>query len=1414
MPLLLTHRGKVGADTKTYLYLNPGKLLSRSLQMWDPGVGLGTVTHQNIGYLFPMGPYYAVMDWLGLPDWIAQRIWMGSVIFLAGLGVRYLLKTLAWDGAGVTVASFAYALSPYLLHYIYKHSVILLPFTALPWLMAFTARSLRHGGWRYPSLFALVALASGGINATSLLLVLVGPLLWVLHAIFVEREITIRRALLPLLRIGLLTSVTSLWWIAGLTLQGGYGIDILRYTETYKTVASASTAPEVFRGFGYWFFYGTDALGPWFKAAVTETQSLPAVALSFAVPIMAVVAALLTRFRYRVLFVGLAVAGMVISVGGSPFGSSTIYGRIFTAFTGTESGLAMRSSPRAIPLWALAGSVFLGAGVAALTRWRPRWRLAYAGLALVAVGANLSPLWMGRMIDPYLERPEDVPAYWTAAGRYLDTGDPATRVVELPGIDFANYRWGSTVDPITPGLTDRDLSARELVPWGSPASADLTNAFDAPFQDASVDPSSLNQLLDVLRAGDVVARNDLAYERFRTPRPRSVLDWLTRGEIGTAKSFGPTTPNVAGPPKPMIDDTELATPDAAPYPAKVQVYRRDSRPIVDAAATTPTIVSGSGMGLVNLAEAGRLDGATTLYSGTVSDQPSLLRRLLGAGARLVVTDSNRKAAQRWGSLRDDQGYTEMADERPVKSDPSDNRLELFPDRAGDTDLQTVVEQRGGLRVRASDYGNQLTYTPGDRAAKAFDGDPSTSWKVGAFADVRGEWIEAASTTGPLTTDHVRLVQPSTLVNRWITRVRLTFDGGTARDVDLDASSRTPTGQVIDFGSRTFTSLRIQILATDPGVLARYVGISGVGFSEIDLDGRHVTEVVRPPTDLLDAVGPRQASHQLTYIFRRQRSNPTEPTLSENEPRIVREVDPGLRRSFTVSGKARLHSSLPDAVVDRTLGDTGPVRFNSSGRLAGDLVSRASKAFDGDPATGWQSNIGVANGTAWLGWSSDAPTTTTVTGLTVLDDAHHSVPTRAHFDVDGVAEPPFELTGAGTPKALGTNAELSMSPQTVTGNDVRLVFDTIEPRTENDWLSGRPVNMPLGVAEVAATSDGGPLRSASLPATVPDSCRTDLATIGDTSVALRVSGSTDDAEHGRLLTISPCGEPTSIAETSTLLTASDGATTSFDLDQVVLDSPAAGGDAAGATRAAPTTSATRTSRSSYDISIGRATTPFWLVLNQTSNPGWKLQIAGHDLGPSTLVNGYGNGWYVDPVALGITGRSVDATLNWQPQQLVWIALLVSGIGFLVCLGLLLPRFARPDPEAAHRRLMQPIGISPLDTFGATASVRTSLVATTCVGLLAVFIAPWWWMPPLTVLMFAALRSDWGWRALRVTVVLLLGVTAAFVVAKQWHAGYGDDFDWPQHFAAVGSLPLAAFVGLAADAVVEAIRGGWRRNTGLA
>jgi len=1411
VPLLLTHRGRLGADTKAYLYLDPAKLMSKAPYLWDPSVGLGTVTHQNIGYLFPMGPYYWLMAELHVPDWIAQRLWFGSIIFLAGLGVRYLLTTLKWEGPGVTVAAFAYALSPYLLHYVYKHSVILLPFTALPWLVAFTARSLRQPGWKHPALFALVALASGGINATSLLLVLIGPGLWLLHAVFVEHELTIRAAIAPILRIGLLSAVTSLWWVAGLALQGSYGINVLRFTETYTTVSDASTSAEVGRSLGYWFFYGVDTFGPWFKAAATMTQSLPALALSFAVPIVCVACALWVRFRYRLFFVGLALVGLVVSVGSHPIDDPSPYGALFKAFTDTESGLALRSTPRAIPLLSLALAAFLGSGVAAAARRFPTRRLLFAGVALAMVMANLSPLFMGRFIDPFLERPDDVPDYWHAVGRALDAGDRDTRALEIPGIEFANYRWGASVDPITPGLTDRAYAARELVPYGSNASANLMNAIDTPLQDRSFDPASYAQILRLLGVGDLVVRNDLEYERFRTPRPRPMERWMSETPgLGRREAFGPTTPNVATPASPLLDDLELATPDTDPDPPAVSVYPVDDPlPIVRTVPDTGvTILSGDGAGIVTAAEAQRLDPeGLLLYSGTVTGDADAFDRLLRTDPSLVITDTNRKAGRRWGTTKDNDGYTEMADE-VVPPDPSDNRLDLFGDRG--TDVQTVAEQDGPVTATASGYGNPLSFTPGDRAVNAVDADPTTAWKVGAFSDVRGEWLELA-TAKATTPGSLTLTQPDLDTNRFITKVRLTFDEGAPLTVALDDASRT-TGQRIDLGDRSFRTVRITVVATDRGVLGSHKGLSGVGFTTARLgDTAPTTEVIRPPVDLLDAAGTRSDTLNLSYVFHR-RTAPLDSGAVDEETALHRRVDLPSARSFDVTGKLRLATDIGDDRLDALLGVGGATMTSSSG-LRGDARSRASKALDADDTTAWQSAI-APGGPQWIDVVAPTPVSGAVDSLTVLADGRHSVPTRAHLEVDGVAQPSFDLPAA-TDGPRGTVRRLEFEPQEFSGTQVRLVVDGFRSVTAPDWLTHRPVTLPLGIAEIGSDA------LAALPTvTTPrlGECRTDLVTVDGAPVPVRATVGDDDAaldsaERGELVPFEGCpsadgaaAAPVELAKGSTRVDTADGRTTGLDVDQLQLASDAAGT----VDRPAPPSLDVRSNGPvSYTVTPkDRADEPYWLILGQSNNDGWHLTVGDTDLGEPTLVNGYANGWLIDPAEVG---DAPTFHLDWTPQGPVWIALLLSGVGFLLCLVLAL----RPAREAIRGGTapLDPQGLGLLDTFGRPVEWVPTAIASVAGALgCAVFVGPWWALPG-AVAMLAGLRTDLGWRIVRFASLGAVGAAAAYVVLKQWRNGYPLDFDWPQHFEAVHSLGMFAYALLGIECTIEVLRAGWRRSADL-
>ena len=209
LPPLLTAPGVVAADTKQYLYLDPGRLMDTARSLWDPSTYGGWVTHQTIGYLWPLGPWYWTMQHLGVPDWVAQRLWIGTLVFAAATGVLALARLLGLTLTAATAAAVLYGLSPYLLDYVNRTSVLLAPWAALGWLMVCTVLAARRGGWRWPALFALVVATVGGINATALVLCGLAPVLWLAYAAWISREVPVRRVLATTAKIGGLTLAAS-----------------------------------------------------------------------------------------------------------------------------------------------------------------------------------------------------------------------------------------------------------------------------------------------------------------------------------------------------------------------------------------------------------------------------------------------------------------------------------------------------------------------------------------------------------------------------------------------------------------------------------------------------------------------------------------------------------------------------------------------------------------------------------------------------------------------------------------------------------------------------------------------------------------------------------------------------------------------------------------------------------------------------------------------------------------------------------------------------------------------------------------------------------------------------------------------------------------------------------------------------
>ena len=436
-------------------------------------------------------------------------------------------------------------------------------------------------------------------------------------------------------------------------MQGTNGIEILRYTETARTVAAVSVSHEVLRGLGYWFFYGGDRLGPWIEPSRYYTQFLPLVALTYLIPFLGLMGGVVARWRHRAYFVLLVVVGTALAVGAYPWQDGSPWSRALKAFLLSDVGLSMRSLPRAVPLVALGLAVLLGAGVTSVTRrWPRRAFVVPAAVVLIALMA-LPPLWTGMFVPENLRRPESVPDYWAEAADHLDAQGDATRVLVVPGTDFASYRWGNTVDPILPGLLDRPSVQRELIPYGSAASANLLNAFDLGLQERTADPRSMGPIARLLRVGDILVQSDLQYERYNTPRPRNFWQFVTSAPgLGSPTGFGPAAPNLTVPEVQLDDELLFQTPTDLQDPPELAVFPvPDPVAILDTHATgAPVLLAGDGAGIVDAATGGLIDGSELIrYSGSMTEDE--IQEALEDGATLVVTDTNRSRGERWTTVR-------------------------------------------------------------------------------------------------------------------------------------------------------------------------------------------------------------------------------------------------------------------------------------------------------------------------------------------------------------------------------------------------------------------------------------------------------------------------------------------------------------------------------------------------------------------------------------------------------------------------------------------------------------------------------------------------------------------------------------------------------------------------------------------
>ena len=317
--------------------------------------------------------------------------------------------------------------------------------------------------------------------------------------------------------------------------------------------------------------------------------------------------------------------------------------------------------------------------------------------------------------------------------------------------------------------------------------------------------------------GDVVLRNDLQFERYNLVRRAiSIATFASVPGLGAAAGFG----------TPRAEPAGAAAPGRA-HAAGAGERSTAPRPSSSTRSTTRRRSCGRSRRSNALMLAGDGDGLGRRGRG----RPARRRR--GRAVLRFVRDARGTARRARGRHRARAHRLEPRGRAPVELGARQRRRHRATGREADPrrprrraarrvprrcttrhDRRWTSKVSRGRPRRAT--ATRSRTRPRTAPARAFDGDVETAWRGGAFGAAIGQKIRV-DLDDPITTDHVNLVQPlNGARDRYITKVQLRFDGGAPVDVELDASSRTATGQTISFPPRHFRRLEIEVTGSNDG----------------------------------------------------------------------------------------------------------------------------------------------------------------------------------------------------------------------------------------------------------------------------------------------------------------------------------------------------------------------------------------------------------------------------------------------------------------------------------------------------------------------------------------------------------------------------------------------------------------------
>ncbi|MFD0901475.1 alpha-(1-_3)-arabinofuranosyltransferase domain-containing protein [Actinomadura sediminis] len=1215
-----TRPGEILADTKIDMAVNPRGFLGGALRLWSPEQ-FGQLQNQAVGYLFPMGPFYALGDLAGMPAWITQRLWLALLMCLAFTGTLRLAGRLGVGGPrSRPFAAMAYALAPNALSTLGLISSEYMPVAMLPWIVLPLVSAIAGdtGRLRAAARSGLAIACCGGINATATLAVLVVPAVYLLT----RPRGTFRFRLAAWWAAAVAAAIA--WWLVPLALTGTYGFSWLTYTEKAATTTGPTGLVNVLRGAERWVNYLIADGQIWSPVGYGLSLTPLAMLCTGAVAALGLAGLVGRRLPERMFLLLTLLAGLAILTAGHVSDLPGLFaGDVRALLDGVLA--PFRNLHKFDAVIRLPLALGLAHVLVAAARWlkerrpdgdpalvypepeglRARFR-AVAVLPVVAAvalgGIGLTGAARGLSGSGSFDR---VPGYWKDAASWLNERAGRQGVLAVPGAAFGEYLWGRPMDDIVQPLLDARWGVRQLVPAGSPG---YTRALDAiELQARSGRPSpGLSAFLGRMGVRYVLVRNDLRRESLDGARPARVHETLD-GSPGLRRvaAFGPPVGHTP------VDDAVSAVDQ--PYPA-LEVYEVErAAPVATLTdAAEPVRVYGGPESLLTMADGGALPDGPVLLNDDGA----------GLGGAPVATDAPRLVRRNFGELHQ-TSHTLGAAQRREAADVLDDGWQRYA---------AHVAYGGGVRdVTASTSASGEDTAPEGRLPAAvpyaaLDGDPFSAWRTGGFDGPVGQWLRVGFDRPRDVGDLEAAFLRDDSLGPAVARVAVETERGTVeQDVRRTADAqplRAPEGKT------RWLRIRITGLVAEPAV----PGFARAGISELTVAGVKPTRTYVMPS-------PGGTGEPATYVMSRVPGG--EAPCMRGSARWVCSEDLGARgeegdgfdRTFTaatahdvkIAGTAVLTD--PELVAKYTEAEGQPV-VKATSTLTRHPANGARSGFDGDPATAWIADAGDREPAFAVAWGEPRKVGT----LELRRPPGASGPARVRIEGDGGE------TREGLSDDLG---RIAFAPMTT--ERIKVVF-----------LDARPLNpvqlTDLVIPGVAPMPD---VRGLDLELPCGLGPRLDL---GGTAVRTKVAGTFGDLLAGRPVRFAACA-PVPLEKGENRLAAAP--LDSYRVETVIAgDADLVPGAAkpAGSGGSAPV-EVVRWEPGSREVRVDAAAASF-LTVNENFNPGWRATADGTELRPVRL-DGWKQGWVVPAGTRG----TVELTYLPDRAQLVSVT---GGLGLLVVL----------------------------------------------------------------------------------------------------------------------------------------------------